>query len=45
MKRVADMIPGCEFAVVPGSGHCPWAENPAAFNRDFFAFLDPHFPL
>ena len=45
MKRVADMIPGCEFAVVPGSGHCPWAENPAAFNRDFFAFLDRRFPL
>lgn len=44
MRRVADMIPGCEFDVVPGSGHYPWAENPAAFNRDFFAFLDRHFP-
>jgi len=45
MKRVADMITGCEFAVVPGCGHYPWAENPAAFNRAFFAFLDRRFPL
>jgi pimeloyl-ACP methyl ester carboxylesterase len=44
MKRVADMIPGCEFGVVAGSGHYPWAENPAEFNRHFFGFLDRHFP-
>jgi 3-oxoadipate enol-lactonase len=44
MKRVADMIKGAQFAVVPGSGHYPWAENPEAFNRDFFAFLDRNFP-
>jgi pimeloyl-ACP methyl ester carboxylesterase len=44
MKRVADMIAGCAFAVVSGSGHYPWAENPAEFNRAFFAFLDRHFP-
>lgn len=43
MKRVADMIAGCEFGVVPGSGHYPWAENPAEFNRQFFGFLDRHF--
>ena len=43
MKRVADMIAGCEFAVVPGSGHYPWAENPAEFNRHFFGFLGRHF--
>ena len=43
MKRVADMIAGCEFAVVSGSGHYPWAENPAEFNRAFFGFLDRHF--
>ena len=43
MKRVAAMIPGCEFAVVPGSGHYPWAENPAEYNRAFFGFLDRHF--
>jgi 3-oxoadipate enol-lactonase len=44
MKRVADMIKGADFAVVPGSGHYPWAENPAEFNRAFFAFLERHFP-
>jgi pimeloyl-ACP methyl ester carboxylesterase len=44
MKRVADMIANCQFAVVSGSGHYPWAENPAEFNGAFFAFLDRHFP-
>lgn len=44
MRRVADMIPGAEFAVVPGSGHYPWAENPAEFNRHFFAFLNKNAP-
>lgn len=44
MKRVADMIPGAEFAVVPGSGHYPWAENPAEFNRHFLGFLARHVP-
>jgi pimeloyl-ACP methyl ester carboxylesterase len=44
MKRVAAMIPGCEFAVVSGSGHYPWAENPAEYNQAFFGFLDRHFP-
>ena len=43
MKRVADMIAGCQFAVVSGSGHYPWAENPSEFNRAFFGFLDRHF--
>jgi 3-oxoadipate enol-lactonase len=45
MKRVADMIKGCEFASVSGSGHYPWAENPAEFNAAFFGFLDRHFKL
>ena len=45
MKRVADMIPGCEFGVVSGSGHYPWAENPAEFNRYFFGFLDRNFRI
>jgi pimeloyl-ACP methyl ester carboxylesterase len=44
MERVAKMISGCEFGVVPGSGHYPWAENPADFNRYYFGFLDRHFP-
>jgi pimeloyl-ACP methyl ester carboxylesterase len=44
MKRVADMIAGCEFAVVAGSGHYPWAENQAEFNQAFFGFLRCNFP-
>ena len=44
MKRVADMIKGAAFAVVAGSGHYPWAENPEEFNRAFFGFLDRNFP-
>jgi len=43
MKRVASMIAGSEFAVVSGSGHYPWAENPAEFNQAFFGFLGRHF--
>jgi len=33
MQRVAAMIAGSEFAVVSGSGHYPWAENPAQLTR------------
>ena len=44
MKRVADMIKGAEFGVVAGSGHYPWAENPAEFNKIFFSFLDRNAP-
>ena len=44
MKRVADMIKGAEFGIVPGSGHYPWAENPTDFNKIFFGFLDKHVP-
>jgi pimeloyl-ACP methyl ester carboxylesterase len=44
MRRVSKMISSCEFGVVPGSGHYPWAENPAEFNRHTFGFLDRHFP-
>ena len=43
MRRVAAMIPGAEFAVVSGSGHYPWAENPAEFNQAFFGYLERHF--
>ena len=44
MKRVADMIEGCEFGVISGSGHYPWAENPAEFNDIFSGFLERNFP-
>jgi len=43
MKRVADMVVGAQFAVVSGSGHYPWAENPGEFNPIFFDFLGKHF--
>jgi len=43
MQRVAKMIAGAEFAVVSGSGHYPWAENPAEFNPILFDFLGKHF--
>jgi len=43
MRRVADMIPNSEFCVVSGSGHYPWAENPAEFDQFFFGFLEKHF--
>lgn len=43
MRRIADMIATSEFCVVEGSGHYPWAENPADFDRYFFAFLERHF--
>lgn len=45
VKRVADMIAGCQSAVVSGSGHNAWAENPSEFNRAFFGFLDQRFPV
>lgn len=45
MERVAKMISGCAFGVVPGSGHYPWAENPVEFNLHYFGFLDRHFPM
>lgn len=44
MKRVANMINGCEFGVVSGAGHYPWAENPGEFNPLLFSFLEKHFP-
>ena len=44
MRRVADMVPGARLAIVPGSGHYPWAENPVDFNRHLDAFLDLNAP-
>ena len=34
---------GDTTAVVSGSGHYPWAENPAEFNEALFGFLGKHF--
>lgn len=44
MRRVADLIEGAEFAIIPEAGHYPWAERPDEFNRHLFAFLDRHAP-
>ena len=44
MRRVADMMRRAEFAIVSGSGHYPWAEKPAEFNRHLFAYLERHLP-
>jgi len=43
MRRIADMIPNAELCVVSGSGHYPWAENPADFDQFLFGFLEKHF--
>lgn len=44
MQRLQTLIPQSEFAVVDGSGHYPWAEKPAEFNRHLYAFLERHVP-
>lgn len=36
---VAAAIPGARHAVIPGSGHFPYCENPAAFDAELRAFL------
>lgn len=37
--RFADTIPKVEIAVVPGAGHFPWVDEPAAFARAVAQFL------
>ncbi|MEX2112128.1 MAG: alpha/beta hydrolase [Pirellulales bacterium] len=39
MRGIAQMIPGCEFVVIPRSGHMTPLENPAAFNEAIEQFL------
>jgi pimeloyl-ACP methyl ester carboxylesterase len=41
MRRVADQIPGAEFAVIPEAGHMSPMENPEAFNRFLSGFFNP----
>ncbi|GAT15257.1 alpha/beta fold hydrolase [Mycolicibacterium thermoresistibile] len=38
-KRIASMIPGARFEVMPGCGHWPQYEDPATFNRLHIDFL------
>jgi 3-oxoadipate enol-lactonase len=45
MRRVQAMIPGAELEVVEGSGHYPWAEQPAAFNAYLHPFLKRNAPV
>ena len=40
MQRIANMIDDSQFAIVPGTGHYPWAEAPDAFFRILNPFLD-----
>jgi pimeloyl-ACP methyl ester carboxylesterase len=39
MRRVAEMMPDAQFVAISGSGHYPWAENPAEFNGVLDAYL------
>ncbi len=39
MRGIAQRIPGCEFVVIPRSGHMTPLENPAAFNEAIEQFL------
>ncbi|OBH16885.1 MULTISPECIES: alpha/beta fold hydrolase [Mycolicibacter] len=38
-KRIASMIPGARFELMPGCGHWPQYEDPATFNRLHLDFL------
>ena len=42
--QVGKLIAHSEFAVVPGSGHYPWAENTAYFTPLLLDFLRRHVP-
>jgi pimeloyl-ACP methyl ester carboxylesterase len=39
MERMASKIPGATFVVLPGLGHLPNLENPAAFDAAVLGFL------
>ncbi len=39
MRGIAQQIPGCEFVVIPRSGHMTPLENPVAFNEAIEQFL------
>lgn len=38
-RRIADLIPGAQLAVLPGAGHLPNLEHPRLFNDTLAAFL------
>lgn len=43
-ERLQDFIPGARIAEIPGSGHWPFAENPAAFQAVVREFLGQAMP-
>jgi 3-oxoadipate enol-lactonase len=42
VKATADLIPGASFHVIPGTGHLPCVENPAAYAAILSPFLRAH---
>jgi pimeloyl-ACP methyl ester carboxylesterase len=38
-RRLAALLPRARLAVIPGAGHMPMWERPAAFNQEVLAFL------
>lgn len=42
VKATADLIPGAAFHVIPGAGHLPCVEKPAAYAAILSPFLETH---
>jgi 3-oxoadipate enol-lactonase len=40
LRAAARAIPGARFSAIPGAGHLPCLEAPAAFDAALLAFLD-----
>ena len=44
LRKMAERIPGAQYACIPGVGHLANMEAPAAFNAVVLEFLQQHFP-
>ncbi|WP_460517145.1 alpha/beta fold hydrolase [Flindersiella endophytica] len=42
VRRLIDLIPHATLAAIPGAGHSPWHEQPAAMSDGLHAFLSAH---
>jgi len=42
VRKVAEAIPGARFTLLPGSGHSPYFEDPATWNRVVSEFVRHH---